>query len=333
MPYPEHMSIPALPSIDQGKVICRFAQTSLDSTDPDELAELVPVVGNVLLQPLDGQGAMVGETFVFDKAFTVPLVNGIMSTRDGQPFVWLRVGNWRATFQLTGVTMAPRDFVVTVANDDANPLNILLGAPPAGPIITPSQFTMLDTRLLAVESNPDMADLEDGLNTQAYAGGVYKSWSYNNVNDRIWHSVPPTPQSGEPPEVQGLSAGGWDMTGKGGFYMMRIEADVWWVDTPPAGMDTRMGFALYRGNGTIIYIDSSFFPARGGDNLGNQGPYWLEKTLWIQIDDADGVLDWNFSIASVGGTGSPSYPDATHTAQPRIGISFQRMAGWPQNLV
>lgn len=156
MPYPCLMSVPAIPtSLTHGKIIGRLMQTVLDTEDPDALPELVGVEGSVLLQPLDGQGGVVEGVFVFDRSFTVPLVDGIIATRAGQYGVWLRTGNWRATFTLQGgVSLPPIDFEVTTDYDEVDPLNIIAGAPPLGEIIQPSQFSVLDTRLAHLEAQP-----------------------------------------------------------------------------------------------------------------------------------------------------------------------------------
>jgi hypothetical protein len=141
------------PSIEYGKIVGQLTMTTLDGNDADEKPDGKGVEGTVTLAPLDGQGRTVDDVFVFFRAFVVPLSNeGVITTRNGQPGVWLPVGMWRATFNLKdGITMPPRDFEVTTLHTALAPLNIMRDAPAIGPVLTPGQYLTLALRMSELE--------------------------------------------------------------------------------------------------------------------------------------------------------------------------------------
>lgn len=146
-------TVPALPSVEYGKIVGQLLQTSLDSTDPGETPDFKGVTGSVTLQPLDGQGHVVDGAFLFIRSFTVSLSDdGRIQTRPGQLGVWLPTGAWRATFALAdGVSLPPRDFVVATTHTDIAPLNIVATMGPLGPVITLGQYDALDKRIRDLE--------------------------------------------------------------------------------------------------------------------------------------------------------------------------------------
>jgi len=299
--------IPDLPleTLTFGKVIARFAMTSLDSADADDAPDIVPVDGTVTLTPLSGQGALVGETFVFDKTFTAPIIAGVLSTRTGEPGVKLRVGQWRATFALLGGNaLAPVDFTVTAAHTTSAPLNILAGAAPIGPVLTPSQYSVLDERLL------------DYVNRQAYAGGHYSALNYVNI-DRDVAVVRAAPTLTGPADVQSLAGDGWDLTGKGGLYRVVVYGGFYWATNPAGTTNTSMSYQLRKvGDGNLIA--SSFASPGPGFN----SYYGWSKEHYIQIPDDCGPVEWVLQVTPNGGA-------TTGQVNTMFEFDFERVAGWP----
>lgn len=176
MPYAHTMSTPPLlPSpVQYGKVVGQYVQTTLDSTDVDEIPDAAPITGTVTFTPLDGQGHVVDGIFVFFRTLVVPLDpnTGRIITRSGQDGVWLPTGNYRVTFAFAGVTAPSTDILVTTAHTALAPMNLPVEMPPVGPVLTPSQYFELSTQVDSIDGRLTTLETSGGVSVPDATSGV-----------------------------------------------------------------------------------------------------------------------------------------------------------------
>lgn len=119
--------------------------------DADSLPNAVPAVGTITFSP----ALLISKETTVDPPTTVirTTINctldstGRLTDPAGALGVYLITGVYKVSYNLTGVTIAPHDILVTNEHTSQNPLDLTLAAPSSTVIVTPSQYAELSARI------------------------------------------------------------------------------------------------------------------------------------------------------------------------------------------
>lgn len=143
------------PEITYGYVADRLVLAVGDGADGDRTPDARPAVGKVKFTPKTKVMPVSAPTpgRVLPQAIEASLdADGYLIDDQGAQGVWLVVGLYDVTYSFTSATVAGHEIEVTAAHTETAPLYLTLAVPPGGPILTPSQYTELNNRLLVVEA-------------------------------------------------------------------------------------------------------------------------------------------------------------------------------------
>lgn len=143
------------PEITYGYVADRLVLAVGDGADGDRTPDARPAVGKVKFTPKTKVMPVSSPTpgRVLPQAIEASLdADGYLIDDQGALGVWLVVGLYDVTYSFTAATVPGHEIEVTTAHTEAAPLYLTLAVPPGGPILTPSQYTELNDRLLIVEA-------------------------------------------------------------------------------------------------------------------------------------------------------------------------------------
>ena len=109
-----------------GLVVCRVMQQVQDGDDEGRLPDYVGAVGKITLTPRETLGHVSGPSaLIVRRPMTLTLdASGEMVGADGGRGVWLPVGVWQVSFQISGAS--PKALLITVTEDhtEAAPLDV-----------------------------------------------------------------------------------------------------------------------------------------------------------------------------------------------------------------
>lgn len=162
------MSDIIMPSdVEYGKVVGRFIVAVPDATDPDNLPEATAGVGSVKITPI-GRGPVTSPAdpaLVIREPITCPLdTDGNLLDLVGEIGVWLVVGLYKVSYNITGARIRTHMIQVLSTHTDDDPLDVTSYIPPGGAILSASEYAELSLRLLDVSENSVSVDdprLED----------------------------------------------------------------------------------------------------------------------------------------------------------------------------
>lgn len=135
----------AIPSSENsfGAVVCRVLRSTSDGPDADQFPDYIAASGTVTFTPAKTLDKTSGPSaFLQREVIKCSLDSeGRMVTESGNPNVFLAVGVWKVSFQLTPSGSVPSfDFAVTTAHTIESPVDLVTVAPyvptPANPAIT-----------------------------------------------------------------------------------------------------------------------------------------------------------------------------------------------------
>ena len=135
----------AIPSSENsfGAVVCRVLRSTSDGPDADQFPDYIAASGTVTLTPAKTLDRTSGPSaFLQREVIKCSLDSeGRMVTESGNPNVFLAVGVWKVSFQLTPSGSVPSfDFAVTTAHTVESPVDLVTVAPyvptPSNPAIT-----------------------------------------------------------------------------------------------------------------------------------------------------------------------------------------------------
>lgn len=162
------MSITMPETIAYGKVVGRFIFAVGDNDDVDELPDATPVRGTITFvpaMPLTRETTVSPPTTVVRSAIICTLNNqGLLTAPSGVVGVWLVAGTYKVTYNTSGASIKSHDILVTPLHTDENPLDLTLAQPAGGPVMTPSQYAELASRLMVIEASTFAGDYSELIN-------------------------------------------------------------------------------------------------------------------------------------------------------------------------
>ena len=146
----------ALPAdLEYGKAVGRYILAVGDGSDPDRLPDAEAADGKILITPKAPVMRTASPSAVVIKqpiTCTTDETTGELLDPEGAVGVWLVTGQYTVTYQFARATLPAHDIEILPTHTDSSPLDLGLALPPGGPLLTPSEFAVLDARLQVVEA-------------------------------------------------------------------------------------------------------------------------------------------------------------------------------------